>query len=368
MGDGGSQPDEKRLQLLSREELESRVRQRTSDLEQVMDAMADLLVKVDDEGRISMINDAVTEILGYEKSAVEGKPVDVLLADQAESQSSVPSSETLLQQLLGDGTVTDVEIYCATADGETVPMSLSASTIEDEDGRPRSVVWVAKDISERKEAEERAAFLHSILRHDLGNSLQISKGFLEVLSEREFDEDEQRYVEDALAAIDDAAELIADVRTLQRIDGPVQLKSVELENAVTGALERHEQLQREQGVETDLEVDDVTVQADELLGEIFANLVENSLVHSGSDRLRLSTTLDDETVTVHVEDDGIGIPPDEQEQIFKRGFSAGESSGSGLGMYIVRRLVDAYDGSVSLSRSELGGAQFDVELNRVNTE
>jgi len=99
-----------------------------------------------------------------------------------------------------------------------------------------------------------------------------------------------------------------------------------------------------------------------LLMEVFANLIENSLIHSGADQLAISTEVAEGTVTVRIEDDGRGIPEDERESIFGRGYSRGESSGSGLGMYIVNQLVETYEGEVTVEASDLGGARFDVTL------
>lgn len=367
MADRGTDEREEQIQVLSREELEERVRQRTSELENVMDAMADILIKLDEQGNISMINGAVTDILGHEKGELEGKPVDILLTEPpADSQSSVTSSSHLLQRLLREGQVTDTEIYFTTADGEAIPMSLSASTLEDENGMPAGIVCVAKDISERKEAEERAEFLHSLLRHDLGNSLQVSKGFLEILADDELGDPTDQHVERSLDAVEDAVELIENVRTLSKIDGGESLNPANLGETVRNAVERHEKLRREQDIALETDIEDVSVLAGTLLREVFANLVENSLVHSNADTLRVATTVGNETVTVTIEDDGDGVPPDERDQIFERGYSTGESGGSGLGMYIVKQLVENYNGEVSLTESDLGGAQFDVTLQRVD--
>jgi len=358
--------DDEKLHFLSREELEERIRTRTSELENVMDAMADVLITLDETGDISMINGAVEGILGYEPAALEGKPIDVLITDPPEdTQSPVSSSDQLLERLLREGQVTDVEIYCSTVDGGKLPMSLSASTLVDDDGIPNGIVCVAKDISERKAVEEQASFLHSLLRHDLGNSLQVSQGYLEILSDSDLGDAELEYVERALDAIEDAAELVENVRTLNRIDGSESVTPTSIRAATRDAVTRHEKLSDEQGIDVESEVDDVSVLAGTLLTEVFANLVENALVHSNADRLCIHSTTGQETVTVTVEDDGDGIDPGDRERIFKRGYSVGDASGSGLGMYIVRELVESYGGDVSVEDSPIGGARFEVTLQRV---
>jgi len=361
----GPQPGrtEGELQFLSRAELEERMRQQRSELANVMAAMVDILIKLDDQGNIAMINEAVSDVLGYDPDDLEGKPADVLLAEPpSDSQSPVTSSGQLLERLLREGRVTDVEIYCSTAEGKTVPMSLSASTLSDEDGIPTGVVCVAKDISERKEAEEQAAFLHSLLRHDLGNSLQASLGYLEILTETEIDGVQREYVEHSLAAVEDAVELIEKVRTLSTIEGAESVTPTSLGTAVDGAIDRHEQLMADRGIQLRRSVDAATVLAGSLLTEVFANLVENAIVHADADTIGISTELDEGQVTVSVEDDGDGIPEERRDEIFERGFSTGDTSGSGLGMYIVNELVESYGGAVSIGDSTLGGARIDVEL------
>jgi len=126
MDDQATGSDAGQLAFLSRDELEERVRQRSSELENVMSAMAD--------------------VLGYDPADREGKPVDVLFTEPPDdSQSPVSSVTQLLERLLAERRVTDVAVYCSTADGDTVPMSLSASMLEDEDGLPTGIVCVAKD-------------------------------------------------------------------------------------------------------------------------------------------------------------------------------------------------------------------------------
>lgn len=359
--------DDDRLQLLSREELEAQVRQRTSDLSNVMDTMVDVLMKLDSEGQVTMVNDAVLDILGYEEPAIVDKPVDVLFASPEENEelADMTTSGRLIERLLSEGQVNDVEVYFSTADGEAIPMSLSASVMEGEDGRLDGIVCVAKDISERKEAEQRAEFLHSLLRHDLGNKLQVTQGYLELVQETDLGEREQEFLEDSLNSIDEATELIQNVRMLNKVDGTEELAPVDLSAVVFEAVERHDDLRKQQEMIIDVDIDRGTsVLAGTLLKELFANLLENALVHSGGNRIKIHGRTEGDTVTVVHEDDGNGIPPDEREKILQKGYSGAGSSGSGLGMHLVRQIAQTYGGDIEVSTSELGGAQFIITLQR----
>lgn len=365
MDDPESGSQNRELQFLSRDELAQRVRQRTSELENVMDAMADVLITLDDRGTITMTNDAVDDVLGYDADQLVGKPVDVLLTEPpAAEQSPVSSTTQLLDHLLGGGQVTDMELYCSSVEGEAVPMSLSASLLKDDDGVPTGIVCVAKDIRERKAAEQRADFLHSLLRHDLGNSLQVAHGFTTLLADTELDQTQRDYVDRSTRALENATDLIETVDTLRKIDRSELSKPVQLKPIVLEAVDRYETLREDAGVTIKTDLDNVSIMAGKLLVDVFTNLVENSLTHSNADRLHIGTSVDAETVTVTIEDDGDGIEPAEHDKVFDRGYTTGTAGNSGLGMYIVSELVDNYDGDVVVRESELGGARFDVTLVR----
>jgi PAS domain S-box-containing protein len=363
-----SDDEREELQLLSRTELEQQIQRRTAELENLTDAMADILIKLDETGEISMVNGAVETILGYETATVEGKPLDFLLTTPPENhQSLVQSGADFINHLVDDGRVTDAEVYFSTREGDVVPMSLSASTLKD-DQITTGIVCVAKDITERKEAEQRAEFLHSLLRHDLGNHLQVARGFLEALEESDLSDTPQQHVEYALSGVEDAVELIDDVQTLNKIGREKSVQPVALDRPIREALDRHNALQERQEFDVITDLGDLTVMGGTLLTELFANLVENAFVHSNGSTVRLDVTATDEHVTVHVDDDGDGIPSEKREEIFERGVSHGSESGSGLGMYLVRELVDTYDGSIEVADSPLGGTRFVVTLQRATQQ
>lgn len=359
--------DSKKLRLLSREELESLVEERTAALENVIDTMVDVLVKLGPDGRIRMVNRAIEGILGYGEDEVLGEPVDYVLADPSENEalSEMMTSGELLDVLLSTGHVTDVEIYFSTAAGEAIPMSLSASVMEGADGTIDGIVCVAKDISERKAAEEEAEFLHSLLRHDLGSRLQAAEGFLDLLDADALPDRDRAYVDDARNSIRDAVKLVENVRTLNNLDGDEEPRAIAVGDVVQDAIESLADCRTEDGMTIETRIDGVhRVAAGRLLKELFANLIENALVHSGGDRVRITAEESEGSVTVTVEDDGTGIPDDEKDRVLEKGYKGVESTGSGLGVHLAARIAEAYDGTLDVLDSELGGARFDVTLPR----
>ena len=120
----------------------------------------------------------------------------------------------------------------------------------------------------------------------------------------------------------------------------------------------------EKGAGVQVDVDgDLRVRIDEGdLTEILGNLLDNALkwcVRS----IRVGASLDEATLSLHVEDDGPGIAPDQAQQVLERGVRADESvAGHGIGLAVVRDIVRAYDGRIEIGRSELGGARVTLSL------
>jgi signal transduction histidine kinase len=100
------------------------------------------------------------------------------------------------------------------------------------------------------------------------------------------------------------------------------------------------------------------------LNEILANLVDNACKHAKTRvRVRMEEGSIRGFVTVVVEDDGPGLPPEAWELVFNVGTQWGDHSrGSGLGLPIVRDLVQLYGGDIRLGRSALGGLRVQLEL------
>ncbi|SDK81229.1 ATP-binding protein [Natronorubrum texcoconense] len=355
------------LTILSRAELEERVRQRTADLENVMDTMVDVLVKLGPDGRIRMVNAAATDVLGYEQDVLVGKPIDHVLADgpRGPSASSTVSTGEFVETLVRENRITEYETALVTAEGEEIPTSLSASILRDDDGVIEGVVCVATDISERTEAEERAAFLHSLLRHDLGNKLTVTYGYLELLAESATDltEEERQYCSYAREGVEESMNLVENVRTLNRLEEEESITAVDLHTVLEESVARHADLADRQDVDVRIDADaDVAILGGALLKELFANLLENALIHADASEIRLTTIPHESTVRVHVDDDGRGVPPNRRDSILERGETDGEAGGTGLGTYLAARIASSYGGDLAVDDSPIGGARFTVTL------
>ena len=204
-----------------------------------------------------------------------------------------------------------------------------------------------------------------MVRHDIRNDLQVGLASLELLQADGVDSEQVttaiESVEQAIALTDTARD-IADVM----LDSADNHHSVDLRSVLRQALEEV----REQNPNTKISVAGtipaVTVQANDLLDSVFRNLLSNAAAHSDADpTIQVSVTQLDDTVTVVVADDGPGIPETDREHVFERGWTSTDE-GTGIGLYLVDRLLENYGGSIHLAEDDeadsLGGATFIVTL------
>ncbi|WP_338727490.1 HAMP domain-containing sensor histidine kinase [Haladaptatus sp. DJG-WS-42] len=219
--------------------------------------------------------------------------------------------------------------------------------------------------AEFAEAERgRLQHLNDLLRHDILNSVMVIQAMADVLLETSEDETERDRLKRIRRQSDLVTELIQNVRILAQIPTDEhELEAIDLTEILTVEIEALREAYP--AATLDLTIPDhVYVHADTLVGSIFMNLVRNGIVHNDSDSPHVSLTVTeaDDTVSVRVEDNGPGLPEYVKETLFEQQ----ENTDHGLGLYLVKVLVENYDGAISLTSTGEEGTVFTVTLTAVD--
>ncbi len=309
-------------------------------------------------GEIKETNPYFEEISGYSRDEVIG--MDALDLLPSEERERVRRKAV---EMLKGKRKEPYEHGVLKKDGKKGWVLEQVSPIHYEGERATLATFV--DITERKEAVERQEFLHSLLRHDILNKNQVVQGYLQLLEERELEPSMERFVEKALSTIKESTEQIKKVRKLRDIDREEDLKDIDLNILLSTIIEKERMTTEDLGMKIRYQEKDIHVRGGDLLKELFSNLIENSIKHSGGSEIKVSVEEEGENVSVIIEDDGKGIPDHEKDRIFKRGYKGRDSSGSGLGMHLVEKITENYGGNIEVSDSKMGGALFKVYLQKV---
>jgi len=220
-----------------------------------------------------------------------------------------------------------------------------------------------QDLEKRKEMVE---MYDRLLRHDLGNDLQLVASYAEKIAadaDGEVSEYADRIKRNAMSSADLIGRVGDLVNTLEQQDEPEpQSLAAELEEVVGNTEEQYESLT----IEFERDAVDYRVFGGDLLDSVFTNLLSNAAVHNeGSVHVQVSTAnATGDTVTVSIADDGSGIPEAIRDSLFEMGEKGPDSHGTGFGLGFVKALTESYGGDIGVTEGESGGADFRVTLER----
>ena len=208
---------------------------------------------------------------------------------------------------------------------------------------------------ELKRQNEQLEQFASVISHDLQNPLNVISGYLELAMET----GNLDRLDPAVDAAGRMEEMLNDLLTLAREGRAVgDTEEVDLKPIVEEAWENVET--HDATVELDgFDEFDPVMADDSRLQEAFENLFKNAIVHAGED---VDMRVEANGGTIHVADDGPGIPEDKQSVVFEYGHTGGD--GTGLGLAIVRSIIEGHDWEISAGESNEGGARFDIDLGR----
>ena len=218
-----------------------------------------------------------------------------------------------------------------------------------------------------EEQRDKLRILNEMMTHDIRNDLQLILGNAAFLDDT-VDEAAQSYVETIRANAEDAVTITQTARETSDMMFTEQDShaSVSLRDVLPDQLEAARETNPNATVTAETPLPAVTVSANDMLGSVFRNLLQNAIRHTdGADpEVRVSATDGPDTVEIRIADNGPGIADEDKAKIFGKAERAIDSPGSGLGLYLVRTLIDSYDGAVWVEdrADDQSGAVFVVEL------
>ncbi|WP_181692292.1 PAS domain S-box protein [Natronomonas sp. LN261] len=227
------------------------------------------------------------------------------------------------------------------------------------DGEITRLVGVTRNVTKRVERErqlrqqnDRLEEFASVVSHDLRNPLNVAQGRATLLAEQA----ESDHIDPLLQALNRMEAIVENTLTLARQGDKIsKTESINLTDLVGkcwGSVDTEDA--------TIKIVDEMTFQGDpDRLRHVFENLFRNAVEHGGPD-VTVRVGCHDET-GIYVEDDGPGIPIEKREEVFEPGHSSAQG-GTGFGLTIVKRIVEAHGWELSITDGTDGGARFEFEL------
>ncbi|MGB3023741.1 MAG: ATP-binding protein [Candidatus Saccharimonadales bacterium] len=369
-------------------ELTRELSQTSSKAETVIQSIADGVVVVDSRGVISMMNPAAYELAGWhEGDAIKLDYRSVIKLADTKNISLEDASDPVQQVLAGNETIARDDLLLVTRAGKRVNVSLHVSLLGSEGA---GVIIIFRDITNLVlENRQKAEFI-STASHEMRTPVAAIEGYLSLAlnpSTGAVDERARGYLQKAHESVQHLGQLFQDLLDVSKADGgrinnnPVILEAITTIRSIVQdfvlhakqnnlALVYEPDVQQQKNVITPVCYINVDPHH---LREVVGNLIENALKYTKEGTITVSVGVSEEFVTIGVQDTGIGIPEEDIRHLFEKFYRVDNSEtreigGTGLGLYLCRRLTEAIGGRIWVESSYGTGSHFFIEIPRLPYE
>jgi PAS domain S-box-containing protein len=375
--------DLSRRNLLVRQRAAQAIADQRERLRVTLASIGDAVITTDGEGLVASLNAVAESLTGWSQDEAVGQPLDAVF--RIVNEQTRKGVENPATRALREGVIVGLANHTVLIrkDGTERPIDDSASPIRDGQGHVIGSVLVFRDITARRREEERLReadrrkdeFL-AMLAHELRGPLAPLRNMLEVMKRAEGKSDLLRQARDMmerqLAQLVRLVDDLIDVSRISRNKIELRKERVELASVLHQSVEACRPLAECANHQVSVAVppEPVYLHADPVrLVQVFSNLLNNSCKYTEpGGEIRLTAGRHDGDAVVTVKDTGVGIPPDKLGSVFEMFTQVDRTSersqgGLGIGLTLVKRLVELHDGTVTAHSEGPGkGSEFVVRL------
>lgn len=370
-------------------ELAQELSQVANKSEVVINAIADGVIAVDGRGIIQLINPAAQTIIGWQQTDAIGLDYRSVVKLTDNHDTAVDDSNDPIQQTLKTGQATSTDkLTLVTSAGKKLLISLHISSVG-EVGAGGIIVF--RDITAEVAEERQQAEFISTASHEMRTPVAAIEGYLGLALNPQtatIDDNARAYLAKAHESAQHLGRLFQDLLDVSRVDdgrlsnNPAVVDVVASARDITAGLMPVAQRKGlvllfkpdipEQTAQRLTPVYYALLDSDHFR-ETLSNLIENAIKYTKAGDVSVGVEGDEEHVTISVSDTGIGIPREDMPHLFQKFYRVDntdtrEIGGTGLGLYLSRRLVETMNGRI-WAESEYGkGSTFYMEFSRLSHE
>ena len=345
--------------------LQQNIKEKTDQLNAIVKYMGDGVLTFDEKGVITLSNRAAEAIIDINEEDILGKEWTsvIKLRDDKGKEVEIEPSFTLKKS----------KGFFTTKNHERKFLIAIATPLLNSDGIKTGGIVVFGDMSREKEIEKMKSEFVSIVSHDLRSPLTSVKGYASMLlnySSRLDEEKKKEFLEIIINEIDRLVRLIKGLLDLGRIEsGKFEIQNIEF---AMGPLIKNVAATYRSSEEHSIKIVEPEnvpplIGDPDQLEQVLHNLVGNAIKYSpDGGEVEVGIKVDDGKLTVYVQDQGIGIPPEEIDGVFdkfQRVNSGQKIVGAGLGLFITKNIIEAHNGKIWAESEEGKGSRFCFSLN-----
>lgn len=380
--------------------LAANLRDQKQKFELIVNTIEDGVVLLDSEGVIQLFNPGAAKITGWSSEEATGLSATAVIKLVDSKNQPIEASENPLLQIFQTGQSTRTnDTILVTRSEKQLPIGLDISPLMGDKNQVTATVVVFRDIADQLAEEQRRGDFISTASHEMRTPVAAIEGYLALSLNPKvttIDNRARDYLEKAHSSTQHLGQLFQDLLTSAKAeDGRLSSHPVVVEmGAFLEQLSSDLKFAAEKkGLFTDFTVGSNSVinASHEAAGErvirplyyafvdagrlreVVTNLFDNAVKYTPEGKVSMGLTGDAQVIQFYVRDTGPGIPPEDLPHLFQKFYRVDNSAtrtigGTGLGLFICRKIVELYSGRIWVE-SELGkGSSFFINFPRLSTQ
>jgi len=346
----------------------------------IFESFQDIYFNCRFNGEIILISPSVKENIGYEQAEVTGNNI-------TNYYLYTKKTKDLLKKLVSKRRVQNFEATLITRDGRLVNCICNVRLVRDKDSREVTIEGVARDITKLKQANRELLHAKNVaenslkvkeqflanMSHEIRTPMNGVIGMVDLLSQTQLNPEQMNFVQTIKRSSETLLTILNDILDLSKIEaGKMKIQShvTEVKSIFEKVLNLFSQQAKQKSIDLSFKIDNEIpshLKIDETrIIQIVSNLTSNALKFTekgGKVLLHISKEIKDNLYRIAVEDTGIGISENDQQQLFKLFTQVDNSStkafsGTGLGLAISKQLSSLMGGQIGVSSEPDEGSVF----------
>lgn len=354
----------------------------------VINSINDGVMAINKEGVIDLINPSAQQMIGWTQGDALGLSwQSVLKLVDEEGRDVADMANPVTQSLTANKPTHSDTLSLLTSSGKKVLVSIVSSPVDDSG---EGIIVVFRDITKEKAEEREQAEFISTASHEMRTPVASIEGYLGLAlnpATANIDEKARDFITKAHASAQHLGRLFQDLLDISKAeDGRLQNnpKPINISDQVGEIFEGLQHLGTDKQLEMIFKPQNRTEESERQLQPVFyanvdpshfrevvSNLIENAIKYTLSGSVTVDVTGDDQLVTVSVKDSGIGIPAEDIPHLFQKFYRVDNSDtreigGTGLGLYLCRRLTETMGGNLRVESEYQKGSTFFLDVPRMD--